>query len=289
MTPAGHNNDNTVREGDLQAYVDDQLDGRQFGRIEAFLGANPVAAARIAAYRGQNIGLRTLFEPPPGISGGEEDEPLPPRVAALARACDAQWRHGAAPAMQPQRKVPHLAACVALLLSAGTAGWIALDPAGEPARITLASGQPPAADPQLGEKQVVAWLAAQPGGAPSRVPDLESLGFRLVAERIIKTKTGHPAAQLLYQNQAGKRVTLYMRSGGKAGQTSFTFRRDGDASQFFWQDSHMAYSLIGRMAQQELLPIAEAISRSLRGEVERPPAPEASAPLPERVEVPKET
>ncbi len=289
MTPAGHDNDNTVWENDLQAYVDGQLDGRRRGTIEAFLAANPSEAARIAAYRAQNTGLRALFDPLPGTSAIEEGKPIPPRIAALARALDAQRRHAAAPSAPPRRKFPHLAACVALLLTAGTAGLIALEQAVGPAGRTLASGQPITLDPQHGERQVVAWLAAQPGGAPSRVPDLKVVGFQLVAERIVKTKAGLPAAQLLYQNEAGKRVTLYMRHGGKAGQTGFTFRRDGEASQFFWQDSHMAYSLTGKMAQQELLPIAEAVGRSLRGAVDRPSAPETTAPLSEAVEAPKET
>src|SRR3546814_13341628 len=47
------------------------------------------------------------------------------------------------------------------------------------------SGAVPAAQrPAVGEHQVVAWLAAQPGNVPATVPDLESLGFRLVGTDI---------------------------------------------------------------------------------------------------------
>jgi hypothetical protein len=150
--------------------------------------------------------------------------------------------------------------------------------ASEPTAHLASSGSPAAVAPQGGSRQVVAWLAAQPGGAPQRVPDLEALGFDVVAPRVITTASGQPAAQLLYQDAAGQRVTLYMRAGGKAGQTSFTFTRDGDAAQFFWQDSHMAYSLVGKMAQEKLLRIAEAVSRSLRGDAVPPAAPPAAEP-----------
>jgi hypothetical protein len=148
--------------------------------------------------------------------------------------------------------------------------------------LQLASSAPQAgAETQAaaeGSRQVVTWLAAQPGKAPTRLPDLEALGFELVAERVITTNSGQPAAQLLYQNGEGRRVTLYMRAGGKAGKTSFTFTREGEAAQFFWQDSHMAYSLIGKMAQDQLLRIAEAVSRSLQQSAQEPAAPE-TAPL----------
>src|SRR3546814_20552915 len=75
-----------------------------------------------------------------------------------------------------------------------------------------------------------------------------------------------PAAQLHYRDDNGQHVTLTMRAGGQAGQTSFTFARDGADSRFVWQDAHMAYSLVGTIAQEKLLEIAEAVSLSLHEE-----------------------
>src|SRR3546814_2713310 len=65
---ANPGNDNAVAEDDLQAYVDGQLDGRRRAAIESYLAAHPGEAARLAAYRAQNIGLHALFDPPPGRS-----------------------------------------------------------------------------------------------------------------------------------------------------------------------------------------------------------------------------
>lgn len=283
-------NDNAVAENELQAYVDGQLDGRHRAAIESYLAAHPGEAARLAAYRAQNIGLHALFDPHPG--NRLSDDKLPPRIAALAGALDARLADTKAEAA-PSHRLRNLAASVALLLAAGTAGWIAmaqisprddslvaftrqaaetpLQPATDVANATTADS----------ERQVVAWLAAQPGDVPATVPDLESLGFRLTGEDILPGAGGPPAAQLHYQDDSGQRVTLTMRAGGKAGQTSFTFTRDGNASRFVWQDAHMAYSLVGDMAQEKLLKIAEAVSRSLREDAPAEPSQAtAQAPAP---------
>ena len=117
---------------------------------------------------------------------------------------------------------------------------------------------------EVSGRQVVAWLSKQPDGAFLKVPDLEGLGFRLVADRVIATAYGQPAAQLLYQDGGGQRITLYMRAARAPVNTSFTFRREGQVSQFFWQSGQLAYSLIGTMDQDRLLEIAEVIGEELQ-------------------------
>jgi anti-sigma factor RsiW len=288
-------NDNAVPEEALQAYVDGQLDSRHRAAIEAYLAGRPDEAARLAAYRKQNIGLHALFDS--ASARGGDGEPAP-QLTALAAQLDAQLHTTTTRKRRRPVILRRLAASVVVMLSAGTAGWLALDQVtgGSDALVNLTrqaaeaplqtAGTTPAAVAPAGERQVVAWLAAQPGDVPTTVPDLEALGFRLSGERLVTTADGRPAAQLLYSDEAGQRVTLTMRSGGKAGQTSFTFARDGEAARFFWQDAHMAYSLTGAMAQEKLLQIAEAVSASLRDEAEALPEQESVEAEPKTTQTP---
>jgi anti-sigma factor RsiW len=285
MTPNWHDNDNGMSEADLQAYVDGQLTGRQRAEIEAYLAANPAEAERLAAYRRQNIALHALFDPAPGREAQLSPE-LAEMVEQLQRELDGAAADSAAATAKPQRSwnFRRLAACLVIGLSAGAAGWMAVEQlAGRDAPLValtrqasdgpaqLASKETPAAAETDEELQVVGWLAAQPGDTPQQLPDLEALGFELAAERVIQTASGQPAAQILYQDENGQRVTLYMRSGGKGDHTSFTFTQAGEAAQFIWQDGSMAYSLIGKMPQDQLLSIAEAINESLRSGAEADP------------------
>src|SRR3546814_6654059 len=123
LNDANPGNENAVAEDDLQAYVDGQLDGRRRAAIESYLAAHPGEAARLAAYRAQNIGLHALFDPPPGTC--RPVDRLPPRLAALAGMLDARLNETRPKAAAP-RRLRSLAASVALLLAAGGAGWIAL-------------------------------------------------------------------------------------------------------------------------------------------------------------------
>jgi len=282
MTPFWHDNDNGMSEADLQAYVDGQLEGRQRAEVEAYLATNPAEAVRLAAYRDQNITLHALFDP-----GRDNKLELPPDLAALGR----QLQHGLdrteARAPKARRPTRRLAACVALVVSAGAAGWLAMEQSvwrddplvaltrqASDASAQLASNKAAAPAVQSEDLKVASWLAALPGDTPQQLPDLEALGFGLAAQQVIRTASGQPAAQLLYQDESGQRVTLYMRAGGTADQITFTFTKVGEDAQFFWQDEHMGYSLVGRMPQDKLLRIAEAINQSLR-QSPQPPAKDA--------------
>lgn len=281
-------NDSFVSEDELQAYVDGQLASRRRAAIESYLAGRPDEAARLAAYRAQNIGLHALFDPRPGRP--RRDDALPPRLAALAGALDAKLADEHRPAAD-SRRLRSLAASIALLITAGTAGWLAIDQLGPRdgslVALTRQASEAPvqpvaqvsSVAAQDSERQVVAWLAAQPGDVPATVPDLEGLGFRLMGEKLLPAAGGPPAAQLRYEDAAGQQVTLTMRSGGKAGQTSFTYARDGDSSRFVWQDAHISYSLVGRMAQDKLLEIAEAVSERLQENAE-PTATQEAAQAP---------
>ncbi|WP_299398171.1 anti-sigma factor [Pelagibius sp.] len=271
--PSG--NDNSVSEEDLQAYVDGLLPAADRARIEAYLALRADESERLAAYRKQNIGLHGLFDSSNDGSGSTDDlDRLPPQMAMLAQQLDGKLR-AAAPRRSYSRPLRSLAAALAVMITAGGAGWLTYEQFFRPTDPLVAFTQQAAeaharlAERQLagsenGGRQVVTWLSEQPEGAPLRVPDLESLGFQLVAERVTPGANGQRAAQLLYQDEDGERISLFMRAGRSNANTSFTFTREGEASQFFWRSGSFAYSLIGMMEQKRLLEIAEVISEELQ-------------------------
>jgi len=124
MKAIWHDNDNGVREADLQAYVDGLLEGPQRAAVEAYLATSPVEAERLAAYRRQNIALHALFDP----MTGENLAQLPPAMARLAGELEAKLHRLSAPAPQ-SGDYRRLAACVALLVM-GAAAWLVLDGGG---------------------------------------------------------------------------------------------------------------------------------------------------------------
>ncbi|WP_420349198.1 anti-sigma factor family protein [Pelagibius sp.] len=278
--------DNSVSEEDLQAYVDGLLPAADRARVEAYLARRPDESERLAAYRKQNIGLHGLFDSGGSDSGssdsgrGEDFGDLPPQMAMLAQQLDDRLQV-AAPRRSYAKQFRSLAAALAVMITAGGAGWLTYDQFFRPSDPLVAfTRQAAEAHARLAERQlagmaasetsgrqVVTWLSEQPEGAPLRVPDLESLGFQLIAERVTPTASGQRAAQLLYQDEDGHRISLFMRAGRSNANTSFTFAREGEASQFFWRSGSFAYSLIGMMEQKRLLEIAEVISEELQREV----------------------
>ena len=112
------------------------------------------------------------------------------------------------------------------------------------------------------ETHLVQWLSKRLG-TPLRVPHLGALGYELVGGRLLPGAKG-PAAQFMYQNAAGQRLTLYVRSNaGDNRETAFKYAREGTVSVFYWLDGPLGYALSGEMDRAALLRVADAVYRQL--------------------------
>ena len=70
--------------------------------------------------------------------------------------------------------------------------------------------------------------------------------------RLLPDQEGLPAAQFMYEDSSGRRLTLYVRKETGLNNTSFRFyERDGFGS-FYWIDRPLAYALSGRLSRDEL-------------------------------------
>lgn len=245
-------NDSPITEAELHAYVDGQLPAERRAAVEDYLAAHPAEAERVRAYRRQNEQLHVLFDT-------ALDEPVP---ATLQRP--------------PARRVPGLTRAAALLAAAavgGVLGWALRG--GEAVEITAGLPQqaaiahvvysPEVLHPvEVGARQeahLVAWLSKRLG-APVRAPQLAEAGFELVGGRLLPGEAG-PAAQFMYQDARGARLTLYVRTAEDNRETAFRYAQEGKVGVFYWVDGSFGYALSGELERAQLLAVAEDVYRAL--------------------------
>lgn len=245
-------NDTPITEAELHAYVDGQLPADRRAAVEDYLAAHPAEAERVRAYRQQNEQLHVLFDT-------ALDEPVP-----------ATWQR------PPARRVPGLTRAAALLAAAavgGVLGWALRG--GEAVEITTGLPQqaaiahlvysPEVLHPvEVGareEAHLVAWLSKRLG-APVRAPQLAEAGFELVGGRLLPGKAG-PAAQFMYQDARGARLTLYVRTAEDNRETAFRYAQEGKVGVFYWVDGPFGYALSGELDRAQLLAVAESVYRAL--------------------------
>ena len=98
---------------------------------------------------------------------------------------------------------------------------------------------------------------------PVRAPNLGELGYRLIGGRLLPS-TDRMAAQFMYQDTRGLRITLYIRRGAWNNEaTSFHYAHENSLGTFYWIDGPMGYALSGELSQEQLLAIAESVYRQL--------------------------
>jgi len=250
-----------IGEDELQAFIDDRLDGERRAAVEAHLAAHPELRERIAAEQRQRALLRAGLQ-------AKFDEPVPDRLRiANLRAARRGLR---------TRAWTNAAAAAAIFVVGATAGWFAggiapqaLPTAAAPTA-SVADGATAAyrtfvvevAHPvEVGvqqEQHLLQWLSKRLGRKLA-APDLSRFGYRLMGGRLLPGGSG-AAAQLMYDDASGRRLTIYVRAADGT-ETAFRFRKEGDASTFAWIDQGFGFAVTAMASREELLPIAEAVYR----------------------------
>ncbi|NKB48499.1 MAG: hypothetical protein GKS02_03930 [Alphaproteobacteria bacterium] len=263
--------DRQIDDGELHALLDGELDPARQAEVEAWLSENPEAAGRVARYRAQNAGLHALYD-------GVLHEELPPVIIDALAGRRRQWLpRGAA-----------IAAGFALLLSGVVAGWVVRGefPAGPGDAVQVAAVTPPINTQVLMERATSAHMfsrdddlrlaSATDGGDMAqyistrmgervRVPQLSDLGYRLVGTRVLPDNGG-PAAQFVFEDADGGRVSLYLRSETARG-VDITYALSDDLSMFYWNDSQHSYALVRELEDENgrdaLLTAAQAVYQQI--------------------------
>lgn len=234
---------------DLHAYADGQLSRVDRARVEVHLRENPEAAARVRDYRTLNAALRAAAD------AGEVG--TLPRIRPLAPVV---------------RRWPAIAAALLIgVCLGGGLGWTGrfvvapsvTDGLADLAQRTRAAYRVYAADLQRPVEmteadRLTAWLSQRMNTAV-RVPKLDEVGFTLVGGRLM-IGDRDPAAMLMYQDERGRRIVLYLRNDLPVGHvTGMQYRGDEGGGVVYWRDARMGFGLAGDFAERELKPVASRI------------------------------
>ncbi|MCR4266892.1 anti-sigma factor, partial [Nitratireductor sp. ZSWI3] len=108
---------------------------------------------------------------------------------------------------------------------------------------------------------LVSWLSNRLG-ISLIAPDLGKEGFSLVGGRLLPSGD-KPAAQLMYEDESGGRVSLYVAHCVADEDSGFRlFERNG-ARAFYWHEKSFAYAVAGAASEERLLKLADATYRQL--------------------------
>lgn len=257
-----------ITEADLHAYVDDQLDAARRALVERWLAEHPEDAERVQAWRHIALNLHAALDP-------IAREPIPPALALAARGRRSRvlW--------------PNVALAASFAVLGSCIGWIAhawLDHAryapatllSQRAAIAHAVYVPEVKHPvEVGADQqahLVAWLSKRVG-EPLKVPVLEPAGYALVGGRLLPGDDG-AVALFMYENQDGKRLTLYVTRKTEAlHETAFRFSKEGKVAVFYWVDGRCGYAISGELDRTALGSIAQLAYRELERVSALPPTP----------------
>jgi len=242
-----------VSEAELHAYLDGQLEPNRQEAVEVYLAENPEDAERIGAYDRINTALHEAFD-------RVLLEPLP---ASLTRKAEPERRGGL---------IWRVAASVAWVAVGAVIGWVvhglvwtepgpAFRHLAQQAAMAHAVYTPEVRHPVEvtadQEAHLTAWLSKRLGN-PIRAPHLGSIGFDLVGGRMLPAD-GTPAAQFMYEDGTGKRLTLYIRTGRWNNEsTAFRYVLEAGIGVFYWVDGPLGYALSGEVSKDRLLDAATA-------------------------------
>jgi len=266
-----------VEEDDLHARIDGQLPRERTEDVDAYFAAHPEEEARFSQYAQQRQELRTAF-------AVQASGPIPNRLR-VAHLLAQQRRRG-------RGRLAQIAAALCLIVVGGIGGWAARDLRGPPSssspgavasmitadaiaayRTFSVEVRHPVEVDAGQEAHLVQWLSKRLG-RQLVIPDLAAAGFRLMGGRLLPAEDG-PAAQFMYENGNGERLTLYLRTG-VGGETAFRYHEEGGIGAFYWSDEGFGYAIAAKADRDLLLRIAEIVYQQTSpdgAKAKLPPAP----------------
>jgi anti-sigma factor RsiW len=257
--------DTSISEHELHAFVDGELDGRRYRRVVAGLASDSRAADQVNALLGQHGGFAALRE-----RLAETEPPADSRIADLTRELAATIRH--------QRRIRLGTAGSGLIAACLIGAWTVWGP--DPSRVADHLAWPPlvlSAGPQVlfgrdpfgtgqlapsdGGSGLVPRLDEQLAAYSVRRPDLAAYGLTFVGGNALQGGET-PAIRLVYEDEGGRRVFLFVGAIGNGADVALTVVPEGHVS-LNWRRGPLVFALIGPKQSDQLLKVMQAAGEFL--------------------------
>lgn len=247
----------TVSDFELHAYVDGELDAQRCLEVEAWLASCPQAAARVQEYRAIRDRLHARFDPllampvsaPAAAVGGFRGVPVRAGVLAVVAVVSAAlgWQ------LRDMREGDDRSVALAELAR----------PAAFAHHVYATDTRYPVEIPAVEQASLNRWVS-QRMHTELRAPDLAAQGLSFVGGRLLPS-TNRMAAQFMYEDAQGSRLTLYVRRiSGYQGFSNFRYREQDGLHMFYWIDRAMGYAVVGEQPASQLIAVANTVHLAMQ-------------------------
>lgn len=242
----------------IMAYIDGQIDAESRAAIEA----DPAAMAEIAALQRQSDAIRTLYAP-------AGTEPVPARLAPHRLAHLAQSRRWAA--------IRQVAVLLVFLGIGVITGWLNRpDPAAPQIYDRLIADAVSAHAVYVAENRHAVEVPGSDAGHLSTwlsnrldtslaMPDLTANGLNFLGGRLLPAPAipGGRAAQLMYEDNAGERLTLYITPATGVDGPGLETLSFGADNALYWANETFTCTIVGSQPSEALQAIAANVFTQL--------------------------
>ena len=110
------------------------------------------------------------------------------------------------------------------------------------------------------EAHLASWLGKRLSIADLRIPNLHSIGFRLIGGRLLPV-ADKPGALFMYEDKTGRRGTVLVGRNEESRRTSFRIASSESVETFYWIDGDLGYAVTGDIPRELLQAIAQECYR----------------------------
>jgi len=255
-----------IQEDDLHAYVDNQLSEEKIQAVEELMRNDPNIAEQILQWQQQNNAITQYFDKENFDNIPEQLNIDKLKSKAKQNKIKSQGLHW----------YYSMAASLFLMIGSGLTGWFAhgslqATPQSAPIFADMAISAYEVFSVEVlhpvevradKKDHLVKWLSKRVNH-PIQIPELENYGFKLLGGRLLSMQEGRAAAQFMFENKQGKRITWLVSKSPAYKDHAFFFKNEKSINSYYWMDSNVAYSVSGEMDRDNLHELSQGIYQQI--------------------------